>query len=281
MQIREVESQLGLVLFDRAGRNIVLSTAGSYFLVHARDLLARLKETQDAMSRFNRVESGLLSVGMVSSANYFLPRLLAMFRAEHPGVDVQLRFGNRDQLVAMMQANEVDLSVMGRAPLDWPNQADPFAVHPQVLVTAPGHPFTQQDQVPAQALAREVFIVREHGSGTRAALEDYLRERRVQPMLLMEMPNDEAIKQAVMAGLGIGLVSRHTIGLELSSGLIAMPTVEGLPLLRRWHLVRGGAKTLSPAAAAFRYFMLERGRDFLAALAGLQADSTDSSAAAP
>jgi DNA-binding transcriptional LysR family regulator len=270
MQIREVESQLGLVLFDRVGRNIALSTAGSYFLVHARDLLARLKDAQDSMSRFTRVESGLLTVGMLSSANHFLPRLLVMFRAEHPGVDVRLRFGNRAQLVALMQGNEVDLCVMGRPPADWPNQAEAFALHPQVLITAPDHAFTRQDLVPPQALAREVLIVREPGSGTRAALEDYLRSHRIQPMLMMEVPNDEAIRHAVMAGMGIGLASRHAIGLELAHQLIAMPRVQGLPMMRRWHLVTGSGKTLSPAAEAFRTFMLDRGRTLLAEMAGLQ-----------
>lgn len=268
MQIREIESQVGLVLFDRAARRLFLSTAGEYFLVYARRLLATLKEAQDAMSRFKRVESGVLTIGMVSPAKYFLPRLLATFRTEHPGVDVRLRFGNREQLVGMMQANEVDMSVMGRAPRDWPNRAEPFALHPHVLVSAPDHPLAGQHHIPAASLAREGFIVREPGSGTRAALEEYLHAHRIQPMLLMEMPSDEAIKQAVMAGLGVSLVSRHIIDLELHNGLIATPAVEGMPLMRRWHLITGSAKTLSPAAEAFRYFMLERGREHLALMSG-------------
>ncbi len=268
MQIREVESQVGLVLFDRASRKLSLSTAGEYFLVYARRLLATLKETQDAMSRLRGVESGVLSIGMVSPAKYFLPQLLASFRTEHPGVDVRLRFGNSEQLVALMQANEVDMSVMGRAPRDWPNRAEPFAPHPHVLVTAVGHPFAGEPRVDVGALAREAFIVREAGSGTRAALEEFLHVHRVQPMLLMEMPSDEAIKQAVMAGLGISLVSRHIIGLELQHGLIAAPRVDGLPVQRRWHLVTGSAKMLSPAAEAFRYFLLEQGRELLARMMG-------------
>ena len=268
MQIREIESQVGLILFDRAARRLSLSTAGEYFLVYARRLLATLKEAQDSMNRFKRVESGVLTIGMVSPAKYFLPQLLAKFRAEHPGVEVRLRFGNREQLVLMMQTNEVDMSVMGRAPRDWPNRAEPFAMHPHVLVTAPDHPLVALERITDNELAREGFIVREHGSGTRAALEEYLHTRRIQPMFLMEMPSDEAIKQAVMAGLGISLVSMHIIGLEHRNGLISTPHVDGLPLMRRWHLVTSAAKTLSPAAEAFRYFMLERGRDFVAEMSG-------------
>jgi len=192
--------------------------------------------------------------------------LLAQFHAEHPAVDVRLRLGNREQLVALMQANEVELSVMGRAPKEWPNRAEPFAMHPHVLVTAPSHPFARAENVPAGALAREGFIVREPGSGTRAALEEFLAVHRLQPMFIMEMPSDEAIKQSVMAGLGVSLVSLHTIGLEWRNGLIAAPSVEGLPLMRRWHVVTAAAKMLSPAAEAFRYFILERGESHLAAM---------------
>lgn len=268
MSIKDIESQVGLPLFDRAGRELSLSTAGEYFVVYARRLLATLKEAENAMARLTGVESGVLTIGMVSSAKYFLPQLLAQFHAEHPTVEVRLRLGNREELVTLMRNNEVDISVMGRAPKEWPNRAEPFAMHPHVLVTAPNHPFAQSEGVPAVALAREGFIVREPGSGTRAALEEYLASYRLQPMFIMEMPSDEAIKQAVMAGLGVSLVSLHTIGLEWRSGLIAAPHVEGLPLMRRWHLVNAAAKMLSPAAEAFRYFILERGEAHLAAMFG-------------
>lgn len=266
MQVKEVEHQVGLPLFDRAGRRLLLSTAGEYFLVYARRLLGTLKEAEDAMARFSRIESGLLSIGMVSSAKYFLPQLLAHFHTEHPAIDVRLRLGGREQLVAMMQANEIDLSIMGRPPKDFPNRAEPFAKHPHVLVTSPNHPFALAESVAASALAREPFIVREPGSGTRAALEEYLESYRLQPMFVMEMNSTEAIKQAVMAGMGVSLISLHTIGLEWRNGLIAAPHVEGLPLMRRWHIVNTAGKLLSPAAEALRYFVLERGEAHLAAM---------------
>ncbi len=266
MQVKELEGQVGMPLFDRIGQRLTLSTAGEYYLVYARRLLATLKEADDAMARFKRVESGLLTVGMVSSAKYFLPQLLAQFHREHPAIEVRLRLGNREQLAAWMTANEVDLSVMGRSPKDFASRAEPFAMHPHVLVTAPGHPLAQGEDVPALALAREPFIVREPGSGTRAALEDYLERHRLQPVQVMEMNSTEAIKQAVMAGLGVSLISLHTIGLEWRNGLIAAPAVEGLPLMRRWHVVSNAGKLRSPAAEALRYFVLERGEAHLAAM---------------
>lgn len=266
MQVKEVESQVGLPLFDRTGRRLSLNTAGEYFLVYARRLLGTLKEAEDAMARFTRMESGVLTVGMVSSAKYFLPALMARFHAEHPAVEVRLRLGNREQLATLMAANEVDLAIMGRPPKTFANRAEPFALHPHGLITAPDHPFAQAEHVPAVMLAREPFIVREAGSGTRAAMMEYLERWQLEPMFVMEMDSTEAIKQAVMAGLGVSLVSLHTIGLEWRNGLLAAPPVEGLPLMRRWHVVNTAGKLLSPAAEALRYFVLEHGEAHLAAM---------------
>ena len=266
MQIKTLESEVGLPLFDRSGKAVSLTTTGEYLLAHVRRLLAVLKDAEDQIARFRGLTGGRLVIGIVSTAKHFMPRLLAGFRAEHPDVWVDLRLGNREQLVALMRRNEVDLAVMGRAPKDWPTRAEPFALNPHVLVTAVDHPFTQMEQVPAAALAREPLIVREAGSGTRAALEEYLHEHRIDLRPAMEMSSNESIKQVVMAGLGISLVPLHTIGLELRHRLIAMPEVEGLPVMRRWHVVVNHGKHLSPAAEAFRYFMLERGEAFLAAM---------------
>lgn len=264
MQIKEIESQVGLPLFDRRGRKMEVTSAGEYFLSYAQRLLATLQDAEDAMARLTRVETGRLTLGMVSSAKYFLPGLLAEFRAEHPGIELRLRLGNRDELVAAMTASEVDVAVMGRPPRDWPHRAEPFAAHPHGLIVAPSHPFASREAVPAAALAREAFLVRESGSGTRAALETYLAAHALQPASQTEMNSTEAIKQSVMAGLGVALVSLHTIGLERRLGLLTVPAVEGLPLVRRWHLVAPAGRVASPAAEAFRYFVLEQGERYLA-----------------
>ncbi len=268
MQVKELEAHVGLPLFDRQGRQIALTTVGEYMLSYVRRMLAVLKDAEDAVARFKGLQGGSLTVGMVSTAEYFVPRLLARFRAEHPGIDVRLRLGNREQLVQLMQRNEVDLAIMGRPPKEWATRAEPFAMHPHVLVTAVDHPFTRLGHVPAQALAHEGFIVREPGSGTRAALEEYIREHHLDMRVVMEMASNESIKQAVMAGMGVSLLSLHTIALELRQGLIAAPEVEGLPVMRRWHVVNNLAKTLSPAAEALRYFVLEQGEAQLASAFG-------------
>jgi DNA-binding transcriptional LysR family regulator len=154
---------------------------------------------------------------------------------------------------------------MGRPPREIATRAEPFAAHPHVIITPPDHALARaMGHAPAQALANFPFIVREPGSGTRAAMEKYFADHRIEPRIAMEMASNESIKQAVMAGLGIAFLSLHTIGLELKSGLLATPDVEGLPIVRRWYVVNNLAKVLSPAAEAFRYFVLERGESFLA-----------------
>jgi LysR family transcriptional regulator, low CO2-responsive transcriptional regulator len=267
MQVKELEEQVGLPLFDRSGRTVSLTTVGEYVLAHAKRVLAVMKDAEDMVARFRGLQGGVLDIGMVTTANFFLPQLLALFRAEHPNVDVRLHVGNnREQLVRLMQNHDVELTVMGRPPKELATRAEPFAMHPHVLATALDHPFTRMERVPAAALAREGFIVREQGSGTRAALEEFMAEHRLGLQITMEMASNEAIKQAVMAGMGVSLLSLHTIGLEWSNGLIAAPPVEGLPLMRRWNVVNTAAKQLSPAAEAFRYFVLERGEAHLAAM---------------
>jgi DNA-binding transcriptional LysR family regulator len=264
MQIKEVEAQVGLALFDRQGRSVVLSTAGEYFLVHAKRLLGALKEADDAMARLKRVERGLLTIGMVSTAKYFVPHLLARFHKDHPGVDVRLRvLGNREQLVALMQTGEVDLSIMGRPPREISTRSESFATHPLVFIAPPGHPLLRTPQAPVASLAQHAFIAREHGSGTRSAMEAFFAEHRYTPRIAMEMSSNETIKQAVIAGLGLSFLSLHTVGLELKNGLLHTLDIAGTPVMRMWNVVHLGSKVLSPAAEAFRYFMIEEGAGFL------------------
>ena len=264
MQVKELEAHVGMPLFQREGRRVALTTVGEYMLVHARKILATLKDAEDTALRLQRLEVGTLTIGMVSTAKYFLPRLAAEFRTEHSGIELKLVVGNREQLVAMLQANEVDIAIMGRPPKELATRAEPFAAHPHVFVSAINHPLAKERRLSPDALRPYGFVMREPGSGTRAALESFLRDARVEPRVVMEMRSNASIKQVVMADLGLSFVSLHTLGLELDHGLIAVLDVEGAPVVRGWNVVHTLSKLLSPAAEAFRYFMLERGESFLA-----------------
>jgi DNA-binding transcriptional LysR family regulator len=266
MQVKELEAAVELPLFHREGRRVALTTAGEYFVVYARRLLATLKEAGDVMARLRGVEAGTLGVGLVSTAKYFVPRLLARFRDEHPNIDVRLAVAqNRQQLVELLQAGEVEMAVMGRPPKELALRSEAFAAHPLVIVAPPGHPLAALEHLSARALEPQRFIVRERDSGTRAAMEAYFRQHHIDPPAAMEMPSNETIKQAVIAGMGLAFLSLHTLGLELKAGVLRRLDVEGTPVMRTWNLVHAQGRTLSPAAEAFRYFMLEHAEAHLRA----------------
>ena len=264
MQIKELEQQVGLPLFDRGPRSVALTITGEYLLVHVKKVLATLKDAEDQVARFRGLTAGRLSIGMVSTAKYYLPQLLARFHAQHAGVDIKLLVGNREQLVAWITENECDLAVMGRPPQELATRAESFASHPHVVVVPPGHALLSGQGLAPAALTQYPFIVREPGSGTRAAMENFFADHQIAPGYAMEMASNETIKQAVMAGMGISFLSLHTVGLELATGRLALADIQGLPLVRRWYVVHKPSKTLSPIADALRCFILEHAAAHLA-----------------
>lgn len=264
MQIKDLEKAVGLPLFERAAKTVRPTMSGEYMLVYARRVLATLKDAEDAMARLRGAETGRITIGMVSTAKYFLPRLLAKFRAQHRGVEMQMTVGNREQLVKQLHDNDVDLAVMGRPPRELETRAEPFAAHPHAVVASPEHPLARRREIAPSALAEEEFIIREPGSGTRAAMEHFFREHRLSPPQVMEMASNETIKQAVIANMGLAFLSLHTCGLELATGQLVVLDIVGLPLVRRWHIVNVRGKPLSPAAEALRYFVLEQGEAHIA-----------------
>jgi DNA-binding transcriptional LysR family regulator len=264
MQVSDLEATVDVPLFERTGRRIVLTTVGEYFLVHARRVLAELKDAEDTIARLKGVQTGQITIGVLSTAKYFMPRLLAGFLRDHPGVEVNLEVGNRQTLSELLARNELDLAVMGTPPRELDLRVEPFAAHPLGVIASAEHPLAALPHVPPPVLEREPFIVREEGSGTRAAMERYFTEMRIKPPAIMTMASNETIKQAVIANMGISFLSLHTTGLEVDAGLLRVLEVDGLPLVRRWQVVHVRAKLLSPAAEALRYYVLEHGERMLA-----------------
>lgn len=260
MQIAELERQVGLRLFDREPRRMSLSTTGEYFLVHARRLMAALRDAEHEMARLGQAQGGRLVVAMVGTAATFVPQLLARFRDEHPGVELKLRVApNRDALVRLLLEGDADLAVMGRVPQDLAARAEAFAVHPMAFVAAMNHPLAQQPEVPLRVLGAQPFVVREAASGSRAAFEEYMRQHGLEPPSVMELAGNGVVTQAVVAGFGVALLSLHAADAELRLGRLCVLQVPGTPLMRRWNLVHLSMRTLSPAAESFRYFAIEHG----------------------
>ncbi len=264
MQIREMEEELGVALFARIGRRVELTSAGEYFLVFARRVLSTLSEAESVMQRLKGAKTGSLKIGLISTAKYFLPRMLGAFRKDHEGIQIRIEVRNRDQLIELLRGGEIDLAIMGRPPRHLDTRAEVFASHPLAFIAPPSHRLVQQREIHTSVLDTEELIIREDGSGTRYVMEKFFEQHKIDPPVTMEMSSNETIKQAVAAGLGISFVSLHTVGLETAHGQLAILDIEATPVMRSWHVVALTQRNLSPAAEAFRYFMLERGAELLA-----------------
>ncbi len=260
MQIKQLEEHAGLPLFDRIGRTTTLTEAGRLLLRHTHDVLRAFHDAEDTLAALAGLRAGHIDIAVTSTAKYFAPRLLARFRDLYPAVEIRLAVDNREDVIDALASNAVDLAIMGRAPQGLDTSAVPFADHPLVVIAAPDHPLAARKRITVEAIANESFIVREPGSGTRLAMEGFFADAGVVPRIGMQMASNETIKQAVMAGMGISFLSRHTIGLELSSGRLAVLAVRGLPVMRQWFVVHLAHKRLSPTAAAFRDYVLAHGR---------------------
>ncbi len=263
MQIREMENDLGIELFARVGRRVELTTAGEYFLVYVKRIAANLRDAEVTLSKLRGAEGGTLKIGLVSTAKYFLPQLLARFREEHFGLQIRLEVRNRDQMVELLRDGEIDLAIMGRTPADMDTRIEAFAAHPHAFIASPEHPLAREQGISPLVLNQVELISREPGSGTRAIMERFLSERRLTPRVSMEMSSNESIKQAVMANLGISFVSLHTVGLEVTHGKLAVLDIEETPISRAWHVVALNRGNHSAPAEAFRYFVLEHGAALL------------------
>lgn len=265
MHVKELEAHVGLPLFERLGRKLYLTEAGQELLLRARDISRALKETEEALDALKGLRRGRINLAVVSTAKYFVPRLLARFRHDYPELEIRLRVNNRDSVIEQLVANEVDLAIMGRSPQSLDMVAEPFAQNPHVIIAAPDHPLAQSRRIPEVRIAAESFIVREPGSGTRLAMHQFFEERNLRCNVGMEMASNETIKQAVMAGMGISFISRHTIDLEMQMGRLVVLDVRGTPVRRLWHVAHLARKRLSPTAGAFREFVLLRGPEVLRA----------------
>ena len=263
MQVKELEDHAGLPLFERIGRTMHVTEAGRELLARTHEILRALKDGQDALDGLRGLDRGQLNLGVTSTAKYFAPQLLARFRRQHPALEFRLAVSNREAVIGQLAGNEVDLAIMGRPPEELPTVAESFAPHPFVIIAAPDHPLAGRRRIAVSRLAEETFLVREAGSGTRSAMQQFVDEHGIRIRVGMEMTSNETIKQAVMAGMGVSFLSRHTIGLELESRKLAMLDVHGLPVMRRWFVVHLAAKRLSPTAQAFRAFALRHGQDVL------------------
>ena len=262
-QIKQLEDMTGFALFERIGKKVSLTDAGEALLGHARIVLQALEDADHALMALRGAVSGRVKLGAVSTAKYIIPHFLAQFQQEYPGVAIDLRFGNRRQIMTSLSQGEIDLAIMGRPTDDTDLTAEPFAIHPSVLVAAPTHPFAAAAALVPADLAGIALIAREEGSGTRLLMEHICATANIPARIVMTTDSNETIKQAVMAGMGVAVLSRHTVGLELALGLLKTLPMQGFPLMRSWFVAHRRAMNLMPAHAKLRDFCLLHGQDVI------------------
>ncbi|MEZ5478191.1 MAG: LysR substrate-binding domain-containing protein, partial [Thiolinea sp.] len=260
IQIKRLEESVGMPLVEKMGRRLFLTEAGREFFDAARDVLDRLKVLNEDMIGMEEGVKGPLNLAAITTAKYFMPHLLGAFLRDYPGVEPNLTITNQSKVVRRLEENRDDLVIMGRMPEDMELEAEGFLDNPLVVIAPPDHPLVGRVQIPLERIAEERFLSRELGSGTREARRRLFAEHGLESKAAyMELGSGEAIKQGVMAGLGISVMSTHSLQLELEAGLLAVLDVQHFPLVRKWYAVHLKGKKLSNTSRRFLDFLLQDG----------------------
>lgn len=264
MQIKQMEEDSGLALFERQGKRMRLTKIGQDLLHHASLVLQAYNDLLVAMEESKGIKGGHLEVSVATTANYFVTQLLAEFSRRHEGINVTLDVTNRHKLLDQLENHEPDMVIMGEPPKGYNLQSERLMENPLVMIASPSHPFTQQKRkLTLDEVLTERFIVREKGSGTRSAIERHIQKFKKICSSTLEMRSNETIKHAVEAGLGLGVVSLHTIQPEVESGRLIVLDVEHFPIRRHWHIVMRKGKRLSPIASEFKRFVMTEAPKFV------------------
>ncbi|MCK9259754.1 MAG: LysR family transcriptional regulator [Azoarcus sp.] len=267
MQIKELETVVGQVLVD-GRREIRLTPAGEVLVRRAREALLALELAEVELKSMRGVASGTLEVVAITTAEYFVPHLLAEFGRRYPDIKFRLTVENRDRVHALLQEQRAGLAIMGQPPGGMALRRIPFAPHRLSFVARPDHPLASRHNIPPAALAGERLLLRERGSGTRSNLERFLRAHGVKPLAADELGSNETLKQAVMAGMGIAFLSHHTFAMELESGRLVRLDVADTPVIREWNVLVHAERPLTPALEALLEFLQADGASMMRAITG-------------
>ncbi len=266
IQIKRLEGRVGMPLIEHIGKELHLTVAGEEVFEASKDVLERLADLETSLNDLRGEVAGPLNVHVVSSGKYVMPHLLGSFVRRYPKVEPRLQITNRARLLASLAKNESDLYIMGQPPEGVSVAEYPFLENILVVVARPDHPLAGRKKIPLARIARERFVGRESGSGTRKAVEKLFDEKGLDISPYIELSNTEGIKQGVIGGLGIGVLSKHSLRLELDAGELVVLNVTGFPIRRRWYVSHREGKRLSRAAQLFHQYLQEEGEEEVAHL---------------
>ncbi len=257
MQIKKLSDTVGEPLLHQVGKRIELTETGQSLAVAARDIFAVLERFEEDQAARSGLQRGRLRLASVTTASYFAPKLLGEFSRRYPGIEVSLRVCNREQLIASFNARLDELYILGTPPEEAALVATAFQENPLVPIAAPDHPLANASGISLATLASQRWLLRENGSGTRKAVERLFAQHGLSLQPRLELGSNEAIKHAVLAGLGISALSRQVLDLH-PPGQFAVLDVEGFPIRSHWYVARNSAAPVSAAASAFERFLVEQ-----------------------
>ena len=260
MQVKQLESMVELPLFELLGKKVYLTEAGRAMLRHSRSMLAQIVEIERDINGLKGVAGGTLKICIASTVNYFATRLLAKFCAVYQSVDIDLEVTNRAGLIERLDANAPDLALMGQPPPRLRVDARVFMENPLIVIANPRHPLAGRAKIPLQEMENKPFVMGEPGSGTRAAMQRVFDQHGVRITPGVQLSGNETIKQSVQAGLGLAVVSAHTVELELNAGRLISLDVQHFPIICKWYIAHRKGKRLSKIASLFVEFVLAEGR---------------------
>jgi LysR family transcriptional regulator, low CO2-responsive transcriptional regulator len=262
VQMQQLEDTAGLPLVERLGEGTIPTSAGEVLLRAAHRIESLLAECDQEIAQLKGIKRGRVTAGVISTAKYFAPTALSAFRNKHPEVELRLAVRNREETIAALRELVLDLAIMGRPPENLDLESVEIGDHPHIMIAAADHPLAGKD-LTINGLADETFFIRETGSGTRMLMESLFQDAGFTPRVGMEIGSNETIKQAVIAGLGISFISAHTVAWEIADGRLTALKVKGLPIVRKWHVVRMREKSVMPASEAMWKFLASEGQHFL------------------
>lgn len=262
--LKSLEKIVGQPIYQKNPDGPEPTEVGRELLEAADEIEKVIERTRVKIEALASGATGSVILGVVSTGKYFAPGIVARFRQAHPDIRVRLAIGNRTEIIKGLERREYDLLIMGRPPAHVAVEREVLGDHPHVLVAAPGHPLVGDPEILPEELLRETFLAREEGSGTRLLMGRFLeRIGGGRSFNMVEMGTNETIKQAVMAGLGIAIISAHTCHSELAEGKLALLQAEGLPLVRQWFLIHRSDRELTKASEVLRRFIVDHKSDIL------------------
>ena len=258
MQVKQLTKTVGLPLFEQVGKRLYLTDAGRELLVTCREVFDRLAQFEMIVAQMKGLKQGRLRLAVITTTKYFVPRLLGPFCQMYPGIDIALQVTNHERILSRMSENLDDLYVLSQIPEHLDITYHQFLANPLVVLAPVDHPLAKEKNIPISRLSGEPFIMREPGSGTRSSVQTLFDEHGVSVKVRLELGSNEAIKQAIAGGLGISVLSRHTLGLDGATNQITILDVQGFPISRHWYVAYPAGKQLSVVARTFFEYLLEK-----------------------